>query len=182
MSDLLASFTRASGLVAAGLVVAALFSGLLFSSRATGERRRPAWWLDLHNGLGGLALVATVAHVVAALADHGAGIGVVDALIPGTATTSRAALSWGVVATYLLAGAVLTSWPRRLRNRSLWRTIHLGTVLAGGLALLHGYQMGSDARGGAFQTGLVVAVATGTYALALRVSDAVARQHARGRG
>lgn len=178
MSDLVSSFVRASGLVAAALVVAALFSGLLFSARATGEHRRPAWWLDLHNGLGGLAFAATLAHAVAALADHGTGIGLAQVLVPGTATASRAAVSWGVLATYLLAGAVLTTWPRRLRNRSLWRAVHLGTVLAAGLGLLHGFQMGSDASTALVQAAGVAAAATGTYAVALRAADAVARNHA----
>ncbi len=35
------------------LVVVALLWGFLFSSRATGTRLRPNWWLDLHNWLGG---------------------------------------------------------------------------------------------------------------------------------
>jgi hypothetical protein len=175
VSDLVAAFTRASGLVAAALVVAALFSGLLFSARATGQHRRPAWWLDLHNGLGGAALVATLAHVLAAVADHGTGLGVVAALVPGAASVSRAAVAWGVLATYLLAGTVLTTWPRRLRNRALWRTIHLGSVLAAGLSLLHAFEMGSDAATTLVQAAGVVAVATATYAVALRAADAVAR-------
>ncbi|MEY2565569.1 MAG: hypothetical protein QOE35_98, partial [Actinomycetota bacterium] len=43
--------TRSSGLVATVLIVLSLAWGLLFSARATGNRRRPNWWLDLHNFL-----------------------------------------------------------------------------------------------------------------------------------
>mgnify|MGYP003348278521 CR=1 FL=1 len=48
--------TRATGIVAAILSVAALALGLYFSSRNTGSRQKPNWWLSLHNYLGGLTL------------------------------------------------------------------------------------------------------------------------------
>jgi hypothetical protein len=175
MSDLAASLTRASGLVAAVVIAAALVSGFLFSARETGERRRPAWWLDLHQGLGGLALAASTVHVVASLLDAGAGVGLAEVLIPGVATSQRLALTWGVLGLYLLAGAVFTTWPRRLGNRRLWRWIHLASTVGMGLALVHGYQMGSDASELAFQVGLVAVAAPAAYALTLRAVDAAVR-------
>ena len=65
MNDVLWYLTRASGIVAAVLIATAVVSGFLFSGRETGTRRRPNWWLDLHNMLGGLALIFTLIHIVA---------------------------------------------------------------------------------------------------------------------
>lgn len=172
MNDIVPALTRASGIVAAIVSVVALASGFLFSARETGERRKLAWWLDLHNGLGGLALVAVVVHVVTSVFDRDAAVGIVEVFIPGIASTSRWALAWGVVATYLFAGAVFTTWPRRIRDRKLWRIIHLGSTIGVALALVHGYQMGTDAARLLFEVGLVALVAVATYALGVRAFDA----------
>ena len=82
MNDWLWYLTRASGIVATVLIVAALAWGFLFSARETGNRLRPAWWLDLHNWLGGMALVFTGVHLLAVFADSDLGLGLVDILVP----------------------------------------------------------------------------------------------------
>ncbi len=132
--------SRATGIVATVLAVAALIFGFFFSSRNMGDRRRPAWWLDLHNWLGGLTLVFTVVHIAAAYIDSTSGIGLLQVLIPGTATGRSWAITWGVIGTYLFAITVFTSWPRkRLRPRT-WRIVHLTSVVGLGLAGLHAFQ------------------------------------------
>ena len=181
MSDLGFALTRASGIVTAVIIAVALVSGFLFSARETGERRRPAWWLDLHQGLGGLALAATGVHVIASLFDSGAGVGIAEVLVPGVASTQRAALAWGVIAMYLFAGAVFTTWPRRIRDRRLWRLIHLGSTVGVALALVHGYEMGTDAGLLACEVGLVAIGAAATYATAVRATDAAIRAVQRAR-
>ena len=175
MNDIWPALTRASGIVAAVVAVVALVTGFLFSARETGERRRPAWWLDFHNGLGGLALSAVAVHIVASYFDRDAAVGVAEVLVPGIASTQRWALAWGVIATYLFAGAVFTTWPRRIADRSLWRIIHLGSTVGVALMLVHGYQMGTDSGRLAFQIGLIAIVAPATYAVAIRVVDALSR-------
>jgi hypothetical protein len=178
VNDLAGALTRASGLVAAVVCAVGLVSGFLFSARETGERRRPAWWLDLHQGLGGLGLVAVAVHIVVSLLDSGAGVGVADALVPGVAPIQRWALGWGVIGAYLIAGAVLTTWPRRIANRRLWRGIHLASTLGMVLALVHGYQMGTDATRLLFRVGLLALAAPMTYAVAVRTTDALLRRSA----
>ena len=75
--------TRASGIVATILAVGSLVFGAFFSARNTGSRRTPAWWLDLHNYLGGLALIFTGVHLLASVLDPNSGIGIVQVLDPG---------------------------------------------------------------------------------------------------
>lgn len=129
--------SRATGIVAMILVVAALAWGFFFSARATGKKLRPAWWLDLHNWLGGLALIFTGVHIAAAWLDTNSGIGLLQIFVPGTTTGTKWPIAWGVLSTYLLAATVFTTWPRRLKRRRMWRVIHLSSVAATALALLH---------------------------------------------
>jgi len=168
--------TRATGIVATALAVASLVLGLFFSARNTGPKRTPAWWLDLHNYLGGLALVFTGAHVVASVLDPESGIGVIQALVPGTADAASWALTWGVLATYTFVIAVFTSWPKRRFSRRVWRWLHVTSVAGVALAGLHAYQLGSDAATAIFKGALAVGAAFCTYALALRVITAAARR------
>ncbi len=161
--------TRSTGIVATVLMVAALLWGFLFSSRATGKRLRPNWWLDLHNWLGGIALIFTGVHIVASVLDSSSGIGIVQALVPATATDTWA-ITWGVIATYITVAVVFTSWPKRWSNRRWWRVVHLLSVPGTALVLVHAYQSGSDSSRVAFQVGMVIAVAFATYGLGLRLS------------
>jgi predicted ferric reductase len=169
--------TRASGIVATVLVVAALLWGLIFSARDTGKRLRPAWWLDLHNWLGGLALSFVGVHIAASVLDSSSGIGLVQAFVPGTAALDTWAIGWGVIASYLLAVVVFTTWPRRLANRRWWRVLHLTSIAATALALLHAYQSGSDATRLAFEVGLFVASTVATYGILIRVISITGRKH-----
>jgi len=173
MDDLFLAITRSTGIVATLLLVAALAWGFFFSSRTTGTRLRPAWWLDLHNWLGGAALAFTAAHITASLLDPSSGIGLAQALVPGTAENAWG-IGWGVVAAYLVALAVLTTWPRRLANRRWWRIIHLGAVAALGLALVHTYLSGSDSGALIFRVGLVLTSGLAMYALGIRLFSRLA--------
>jgi len=171
MEQLPGALTRATGLVAVALIAAALVWGFAFSAGETGRRLRPAWWLDLHNWLGGAALVFTIAHVVTALAvSHGPRV--LAALIPFAAAHDRVAFGIGAIATYLLAATVFTTWPRRIHDRRLWRVIHLSSVAAGLFAVIHALQLGTDAAAIAFQTGLVLLLAPLTYTMGVRIVGA----------
>ena len=169
MNDLMWYLTRATGIVATVLALASLCWGFLFSARETGRRLRPAWWLDLHNWLGGLALIFTVIHIGTALLDSDLGVGIVSALVPGAGSDNRWALAWGVIAFYLFAVAVLTSWPKRRFARRTWRILHLGSVAGVALAMLHGQQMGTESGTVAFRIGLLLLFGFGTFTLSTRL-------------
>lgn len=167
--------TRSTGIVAAVLVVAALLWGFLFSSRSTGKRLRPAWWLDLHNWLGGAALAFTGLHIVAALVQSDSGVGPFEVFVP---TGDNWPIAWGVIATYLLTLTVFTTWPKRLGNRKVWRWLHLTSVAATVVALLHSYQSGSDSGRLIFQSALAVLGGLAIYGLGIRVFALIERRRA----
>ena len=47
--------------------------------------------------------------------------------------------------------------------------MHLGSVVGVALALVHTFQMGTDASGRVFRIGLLLLVAIGTYTMFIRV-------------
>jgi hypothetical protein len=64
---------------------------------------------------------------------------------------------------------VLTSWPRRLFSRRTWRILHLGSVIGVALALVHAYQMGTEAPDRGFRIGMLLLVGIGTFTMSIRV-------------
>jgi DMSO/TMAO reductase YedYZ heme-binding membrane subunit len=151
------------------LALGALVWGVFFSARATGNRRRPNWWLDLHNWLGGAALAFAAAHVAFAYLDRDLALGLADLVVPGVASTDRIAITWGIVAAWTFAIAVFTSWPKRRFTRRTWRILHLGSVVGAGLAILHGIQIGTDTRTLVAEGVALLLVASAVYALGLRL-------------
>ena len=177
MNQLLGFLVRSTGIVAAILLVLALLWGFLFSARSTGTRRRPAWWLDLHNWLGGASLAFTGLHILATLLQSDSGVGVLEVFVP---TGDNWPIAWGVIATYLLMLTVFTTWPKRLGNRTLWRWLHLTSVGAAVLALLHSYQSGTDSSRVTFQTGVAILGGITVYGVGLRVFALIDRRRNEG--
>ena len=174
-------WTRSTGIVASILAVGSIVWGLRFSARATGNRLRPNWWLDLHNWLGGLALAFTAAHVVFAVATTDEGLSWLDAILPGRARDLGRALDWGIIAFYVFALVVFTSWPKKRFARKIWRTIHVLSLPALLLVGLHTFQMGSDAPTVALRVLTVALVAVTLYPIGLRLMGLRDRRTRRGR-
>lgn len=168
--------SRASGVVATVLLVAALGGGLLFSARATGRRRRPNWWLDLHNYLGGLAFAFLVVHVGAAYMDRSSGIGIVQILVPMTATGWTWGITWGVLATYIFAAVVFTSWPGKRLSRRNWLLVHLLSIPATIMAAGHAWMVGSSRHGLWFHALLALLAGLAVYPGVLRLARAMHRR------
>jgi methionine sulfoxide reductase heme-binding subunit len=171
---------RSTGIVALILILFAVGDGLIFSGREGGRRHlRPAWWLDLHRGVGGYALVFTGLHMLTSFLASETGVGLAEVFVPGAASYSTAAFTWGVLAFYGMAIVVFTSWPRQRMRRKLWHVVHLLSVPAAVLAAVHAYQLGSDARTSAFLFVLVVAIGLTMYPVGLRLSGIARRRHER---
>src|SRR3954447_2950981 len=171
--------TRASGIVATVLIVLALGGGLLFSVRATGNRRRPNWWLDLHNYLGGLAFAFTVFHIFASFRDKLSGIGLVQIFVPMTATGWAWGITWGVLATYIFAAVVFTSWPKKRMSRRTWLIVHLLSVPATLIVAAHAWMVGSDRGSMWFAVLLALLTGLSVYPGVLRTASVITKRQAR---
>src|ERR1700694_4998931 len=93
---------RAGGLLAWGLLAASVLWGVALSSRAFGRKPRPAWLLDLHRYLGGLAVIFTGVHVAMIVLASFVHFSLVDVFVPLAASWHPVAVAWGIVALYLL--------------------------------------------------------------------------------
>jgi DMSO/TMAO reductase YedYZ heme-binding membrane subunit len=177
MSEILWFLTRASGVVALVLIVAAVADGLVFSGREGGRRLRPAWWMDLHRGLGGYALIFTGVHLITA---YGAGLGVSLATIfvPNASETFASAFTLGVLAFYAIAITVFSSWPKRRFRRTLWHALHLLSIPAALAVGIHGWQLGTDATTPWYIALMIALTGVVVYPLVLRLSGLARRRRA----
>lgn len=169
MDSLLWCLTRATGIVASLLAVASLVFGLFFSSRNTGSRQRPNWWLALHNYLGGLTLAFIALHMLVSFLDTDSGLRFLDLFVPNDEVGWG--IGWGVLAAWLFAIVVLSSIARVRRRlpRKVWHVVHLLALPAVVLTGVHAYQSGSDWASNYFTTGLAVLTGVAIYPIVIRL-------------
>jgi predicted ferric reductase len=171
--------TRSSGIIATVLIVLALAWGLLFSARATGNRRRPNWWLDLHNYLGGLSFVFVIVHIVAAYKDELTGIDLQQIFVPMTAEGWEWGITWGVLAMYAFAAVVFTSWPKKRFSRRSWLIVHLVSIPATFITAAHAWMVGSERHYLWFPALLALLTGICVYPAVLRLASIVEKRRRR---
>jgi predicted ferric reductase len=135
---------RASGLAAWALLLVAVLWGLLLSTRLLQDKRRPAWLLDLHRWLGGLAVSFTGIHVIGLVADSYEHFGWKEILVPYASEWRPAAVAWGVVGLYLLLAVQITSLLMRRLPRQLWKRVHYLSFFLLFIATMHSALAGTD--------------------------------------
>ncbi len=134
---------RAGGLVAWATCSASILWGLAMASAAV-RRNRSSRLLGLHRYLGTLTVIFTLIHLVALWLDDFVAFGLVEMAVPMASSWRPGAVAWGVVAMYLLAAVMLTSWAMRWLPRRAWRIVHLASYALFATATVHGYQAGTD--------------------------------------
>lgn len=136
---------RASGLVSWGLLTASVLWGVVLSTRLVGKSARPAWLLDLHRFLGGLACAFTGFHVAGLVADSWIDIGWAETLVPMASSWRPGPVAWGVVSLYVLAAVEVTSLLGRRIPKPVWRRVHALSFLLWVTATVHTLSAGTDA-------------------------------------
>ncbi len=160
---------RASGIVASGFLVASLVWGVLLATRARKGADRPAWLLDLHRWLGGLAVTATALHLVALWADGYVTFGPAELFVPFASTWRPGAVALGIVAMYLLVLVQVTSLLMKRIPRRWWRAIHLASYLAVWFGIVHAGLAGSDTTNRVYQAGAYALTGLAMAAVIARV-------------
>ncbi len=155
---------RASGIVAWALAAGSVIWGLALSSRALGQRPRPAWLYDLHRFLGGMALTFTGVHVVSILLDTYTHFGIVNVLVPLTGSWHPMAVAWGIVGLYVVLAVELTSLARARISKRLWRRVHFASFALFVVTTIHALTAGTDRRSPPF---VIAVVATCLLVVAL---------------
>jgi len=143
--------SRSSGIVALVMLVLSVVWGVLLATRALRHIDRPAWLLDLHKWLGGMALVMTGLHMLGLYLDGYIQYGFTELLVPGTSDYRPLAVAIGVLSFYVMVAVQATSYMRRWLSKRMWYGIH---VLSYGLvwgAAIHAGMAGTDTINRAYQ-------------------------------
>ncbi len=175
MSHLFWYTARAGGIVAWGLLSASVIWGLWLSGRVRPFGARPAWILDLHRFLGGLATIFVGVHVLAILADSYTSFGPTDVLVPFASSWHPVAVAWGVVAMYVLLAVELTSLARRHLPHRFWRLTHMAALPLFVLSTIHYLSAGTDASNRISLAAIGLVCGTVAILFARRMSEVRAR-------
>jgi hypothetical protein len=168
---------RASGIVAWALLVASVVWGVLLATRVLRPHDRPAWLLDLHRWLGGLAVAATGLHVAALVADTYVHFGAADVLVPFASSWRPLAVALGILAGWGLAAVQATSLAMRHLPRRAWYAVHLTSYVTVWLASIHAGLAGTDTTNLLYRAVAVALTVAAAVATLTRV-----RAGRRGRG
>ena len=166
MTDQLLWFaTRGAGVVSLLLASAVVVLGLLTTARW----QRPGWprflTAELHRTVALVSVAFTALHVVTAILDPYAQLGILAALVPLASSYRPVAVAWGVLSVDLLLAVMLTSLLRDRLGYRAWKAVHWLAYAGWPLAVLHSITAGSDAT--APWMLLVDAVAIGSVVAAL---------------
>jgi DMSO/TMAO reductase YedYZ heme-binding membrane subunit len=173
---------RAAGIVAWALLTGSVLWGLAMTTRTFKRRVRRPWLLDLHRFLGGLALVFTVVHVAAILADTYVHFGLAEVLVPLASRWHPVAVAFGIVGFYLLAAVEVSSLARAHLPHSLWRRVHFLSFPLYVVTTVHLLTAGTDRHQAALLAAVVVSTGAIVALVAVRVNRDIAAVAARRAG
>ena len=159
---------RSSGIVAWVLLGVAVVWGILLATRFLGSKPRPAWVLDLHRWLGGLAVTFTGIHLLGLVLDDYVEFGARELLVPMASTWRPAAVAWGVVSLYVLVAIQATSLAMKHLPRRLWKWIHMSSFGLFFVASIHAGMAGTDVTTWAYRVVAIVLVPTVAFFSAYR--------------
>jgi methionine sulfoxide reductase heme-binding subunit len=140
--------TRGSGDAALVLLTASVVLGALTALRWQSVEWPRFLVQAVHRSVSLLVLVFLGLHVVTAVLDPFAQLGVRDALVPFGSSYRAVWLGLGVVAMELLVALAVTSLVRHRLGFRAWRAIHWLAYASWPLALVHGLGTGTDSASG----------------------------------
>jgi sulfoxide reductase heme-binding subunit YedZ len=135
---------RATGIVSLLLLTLVVALGVATERRAPLAGHR-AVTHGVHRSASLLAVVFLAVHVLTALIDPDAAVGVLSLLVPFAGAARPFWVGLGALALQLVAALVVSSVLRRRLTQRTWKGVHWLAYAAWPLALVHGIGMGSDA-------------------------------------
>ncbi len=147
---------RAGGIVGWALLTLAVIGGLQLATRLV-RRPAPAWVLDVHRFVAGLAVVFVVVHLVGLWADTFVQFTAADLFVPFASGYHTGALALGIVALYLLLAIEITSLLMKRMSRRAWHAVHLSSYLLFTIATIHGLLVGTDRQSVLFRVACLLA-------------------------
>lgn len=161
--------SRSSGIVAMALLVASVVWGVLLATRALKPHDRPAWLLDLHRWLGGMALVMTGLHMLGLVLDGWVSFGFAELFVPGASPYRPLAVALGVVSMYVMVAVQASAYMRRRLPARVWRGIHVSSYGVIWTATIHAGMAGSDTVNRAYRVLALLLTMIAVAATVIRV-------------
>lgn len=150
--------SRSSGIIAWALLSLSVCWGLFVSTKAVAKASTPAWLLDLHRFLGGLAVVFTAIHLVGLWADSYVEFGWSELFVPMQSEWKPGPVAWGIIALYLLVAVEVTSLLMKRLPRRVWRWVHRTSLPLYVVATYHGIASGTDTSNQLFRLAAIASV------------------------
>ena len=150
--------SRSSGMIAWGLLTLSVCWGLFISTKAVAKASSPAWLLDLHRYLGGVAVIFTGVHLIGLVADGYVTFGWVELFVPMASSWKPGPVAFGIVGFYLLIAVELTSLTMKKLPRRLWRWVHHSSLVLYFVATYHAIAAGTDAENQAFRLAALASI------------------------
>jgi predicted ferric reductase len=135
--------SRASGVVSIVAFTLVSCLGILTAGRRRPRGESATVVMGLHRWLSLGALAFLVTHIVTAIVDGYVSIGWLAVVVPFTSGYQPLLVGLGAVAVDLLIALLLTSYLRHRIPERRWRLVHWLSYLMWGVALVHGFGMGT---------------------------------------
>ena len=161
---------RSTGVVSVVLLTAVMALGIATTNRWTPPSTPRFVTAALHRSISLLSVVFVGIHVVTAVVDPYAAVGVVAVVIPFVGAGNPLWVGLGAVSLDLISALIVSSLLRRHVGYRRWRAIHWLAYMSWPVALAHGLGMGSDASSLWFRLVAIACIATVSAALAWRLS------------
>ena len=155
--------SRSSGIIAWALLTLSVCWGLFISTKAVAKASTPAWLLDLHRFLGGIAVTFTAIHLIGLWADSYVEFGWRELFVPMASEWKPGPVAWGIVSIYLLVAIELTSLAMKFLPRKLWRAVHHLSLPLYAMATYHGVAAGTDKTNQMFRLAALASINIVTF-------------------
>ena len=161
---------RSTGLVSLALLTAVMALGIATANRWSPRATPRFVTAALHRSISLLAVVFVGVHVITAVVDPYAAVGLVAVVVPFVGAGNPLWVGLGAVSLDLIAALIVSSLLRRRLGYQGWRAIHWLAYMSWPVALAHAVGMGSDAASLWFLVVVLGCIATVSTALAWRLA------------
>lgn len=168
--------SRSSGWVAFVLLAVTVVWGILGITKIIERRGLPRWMLDLHRYVALLTVAFTAVHLGALVADNYIHIGWKELFVPYALDWKPGAVTFGIIAFYLIIAVQVSSWLRGRLPRRVWRTVHLVSYPALWMVAVHGLKAGSDAGATPVRFGVIAVIGATAFFTLMRILGSGSRR------
>lgn len=137
--------TRAAGMTSYLLLFASTFAGLMMSGRMAGKRAK-AMVLAIHQWCGWFGFLFGALHGMVLVFDKYVGYSPFELLVPFASNDHRLLNGLGTLIFYISAVLILSSDFMKQLGKKTWRAIHFLAFAGFGMAVVHGYALGTDTQ------------------------------------